>query len=171
MQTLPFSASVLAAVPRDADECVRAALPSQNVEFVRTLEEARRALRAKRYHLLLVGVHFDESRMLEFLAFAKSLDAYRNVPIACFQDAGDSLPSGVARVIDVAVKVLGGRGFFDLRKGAARLERTRLFLRSLAENRWSDSPAEARGEWRQPSAGAGRPGAGESTASPSSAHR
>lgn len=87
--------------------------------------------------------------MLELLAFAKSLDAYRNVPIACFQDAGERLPSGVARIIDVAVKVLGGRGFFDLGKGAAGLERTRLFLSSLAENQWSDAPAEARPEWRQ----------------------
>ena len=170
MQTVPFTASTLAAVPAVADDYVRAALPSNHVDFVRTLEEARRALRTRRYRLLLVAVHFDESRMLEALAFAKSLDAYRNVPIVCFQDTGARLPSGVARIIDVAVKVLGGRGFFDLGNGAAGLEQTRLFLRSLAQNQWSDSPAEARGEWRQSAPGPRRPAAGGSDALPSSAH-
>lgn len=171
MRSVPSTATILAATAPEAEDCVRAALPSHNVDFVRTLEEARRALRTGRYRLLLVGVHFDESRMLELLTFAKSLDAYRNVPIACFEDAGDRLPCGVARIIDVAVKVLGGRGFFDLRDGAPRLAQIRAFLSSLAEDPWSDAPAEARAEWRPPAAIPRRPGAAGADAPRPNTHR
>ncbi|MFN2645593.1 MAG: hypothetical protein ABR570_11415, partial [Burkholderiales bacterium] len=56
-------ARVLVADVAETDEKIRECLPDRELVFVRTLGQAIRALRADGFQLVIIGMHFDESRM------------------------------------------------------------------------------------------------------------
>ncbi|MGE5538233.1 MAG: hypothetical protein ACM30I_06430 [Gemmatimonas sp.] len=59
--------------------------------------------------LVICGVHFDESRMVEFFS------AVRHIPktFVCFRGVETPLPPAALRVTKLACEVLGGAGFID----------------------------------------------------------
>ncbi|HXU42975.1 MAG TPA: hypothetical protein VN675_11655 [Burkholderiales bacterium] len=67
---------------------------------------------------MVIGLHFDESRMFELLSHVRALPAYEDVPVVCVQGLGFLIPESVMKTVDMAVKVLGGTAFVDLRDGA-----------------------------------------------------
>ena len=115
-----MSTKVLVADIPEMDEKIRECLPGHELKFVRTMPEAIRALRHAGFQLVVIGLHFDESRMLELLQYVRALPAYRDVPVVCVH--GDhlnlNLNEAVIRNIDVAVKALGGIAFLNLGDGA-----------------------------------------------------
>jgi CheY-like chemotaxis protein len=112
---------VLVADVRNADEVISGCLPGHELVFVRTMHEALRALHRDGYGLIVIELHFDESRMFELLEEVHGLERYRAVPVVCVQAIEVGLSEAVLKNIDVAVKALGGEAFLDLRDGAEAL--------------------------------------------------
>jgi hypothetical protein len=112
---------VLVACIPEADEAIAGCLPGRELDFVRTTHEALAALRRDGYGLVVIELHFDESRMFEVLEHVRGLQRYRDVPVVCVQAIEVGLSEAVLRNIDVAVKALGGQAFLDLRDGSAAL--------------------------------------------------
>jgi PleD family two-component response regulator len=111
-------ARVLVADVPEADDKIRECLPDRELVFVRSLGQAIRALRADGFQLVIIGMHFDESRMFELLQYVKALPDYRDVPVICVQCLEVALADAVLKNMDDAVKSLGGTAFVDLRDHA-----------------------------------------------------
>lgn len=108
-------ARVLVAAALEMDERLRECLPGHALTFVRSMYEAITALRHDGFHLLVIDLNFDESRMFELLQYVRALPRYKDVPVICVYGEHLSLSGPVIRNIDVAVKALGGMAFLDLR--------------------------------------------------------
>jgi len=113
-------ARVLVADVPEMESTLRDCLPGHELTFVRTMREAIFALRRDGFGLIVIGLHFDESRMIELLSHVRGLEKYRDAPVICVQGIEVNLPGSVLRSIDVAVKALGGTAFLDLREGAEK---------------------------------------------------
>ena len=128
---MPASRVLVADVP-EMDEKVRECLPQRDLTFVRTMSEAIRALRRDGFQLVVIGLNFDESRMLELLQYVRALPAYKEVPVICVHGDHLNLSEAVMRNIDVAVKALGGVAFLNLRDGALDYHKDCSFLGRVA---------------------------------------
>jgi DNA-binding NtrC family response regulator len=82
--------------------------------FVHTLVAALKALAADDYDLVLIGVHFDDSRMFDLLREVRSRSRNGAVPIACYRLRPLAFAALSTQVIEVTVKALGGLSFTDL---------------------------------------------------------
>jgi CheY-like chemotaxis protein len=129
---MPVPAKVLVADIAEMDEKIRECLPGHDLFFVRTMYEAIRALRHDGFQLVLIGLEFDESRMLELLQHVRALPAYKDVPAVCVYAEQMSLSESVLKNIDVAVKALGGRGLLNLGEGAIKYHEDCAFLDRVA---------------------------------------
>jgi len=114
---------VLVADVPEMDEKIRDCLPGHELAFVRTMHQAIAALRHDGYQLVVIGLEFDESRMLELLQYVRSLPKYKEVPVVCVHADHQSLSEAVMKNIDVAVKALGGMAFLNLADGAIEYHR------------------------------------------------
>ena len=128
---MPQTAKVLVADIPEMDEKVRECLPGHELTFVRTMFEAMRALRHDGFHLVVIGLHFDESRMLELLQYVRGLPAYKEVPVICVQCLEVALADAVLKNMDDAVKALGGTAFVDLRDHVTHFRSQCEFLERL----------------------------------------
>lgn len=115
---MPTPAKVLVAATPETDGKIRDCLPDHDLHFVRTTHQAITALRHDGFQLVVIGMEFDESRMLELLQYVRSLPHYKEVPVVCVHADYLNLSETVIRNIDVAVKALGGMAFLDLGDGA-----------------------------------------------------
>ena len=80
---MPVATRVLIANVPEMDDKVRECLPGHDLTFIRTMHEALRALQHDGYTLGVIGLEFDDSRMLELLQHVRSLPKYREVPVVC----------------------------------------------------------------------------------------
>ena len=108
-------AKVLVADIPEMDDRIRECLPDHELVFVRTMYEAALALRHDGFSLIVIGLHFDESRMFELLTHVRALNHYKDAAVVCVQGVDLILPEAVMRTVDMAVKALGGTAFVDLR--------------------------------------------------------
>jgi PleD family two-component response regulator len=111
-------AKVLVADIPEADEKIRECLPGHDLHFVRTLGAAIRELRRDGYQLIVIGMHFDDSRMFELLRYVRTLHQHKDVPVICVQCEEVMLSEAVLKNMEDAVKALGGNAFVDLRDGS-----------------------------------------------------
>jgi hypothetical protein len=125
-------ARVLVADVSTMDERIRACLPEHELVFVRTMAQAMAELRRDGFGLIVIGLHFDESRMFELLTHVRSLPAYEDAAVVCVQGQDIPLPEAAMRTIDMAVKALGGAAFVDLRHEALEFRRHCDFLDRVA---------------------------------------
>ena len=125
-------AKVLVADIPEMDEKIRECLPGHDLVFVRTMYEAIHALRHDGFQLVVIGLEFDESRMLELLQHVRGLPAYKEVPVVCVYAEQMNLSESVLKNIDVAVKALGGKAFLDLSAGAINYGEDCSFLGHVA---------------------------------------
>ena len=129
---MPETARVLVANVPGMDDKIRDCLPGHDLTFIRTMHEALRALRHDGYTLVVIGLEFDDSRMLELLQYVRTLPKYREVPIVCVYAKSLSLSDAAIRNIEVAVKALGGLAFLDLGGGVIDYKRDCAFLDRVA---------------------------------------
>jgi PleD family two-component response regulator len=115
---MPAQARVLVADVPEMDEKIRECLPGHDLTFVRTMYDAIGKLRRDGFQLVVIGLDFDESRMLELLQYVRGLPRYKDVPVVCVHAENMNLREAVMKNIDVAVKALGGIGFLNLADGA-----------------------------------------------------
>ena len=99
--------------------------------FVDTFAEAVNKLGEKVFSMVLIDLHFAESRMLDLLEYVRSLAQYENVPVVCVQ--GTNLPVNpvVLDSLKFAVKALGGRTFLDFRQEGEPLQQACQALRQI----------------------------------------
>lgn len=125
--------SVLVADVPDMDDRYRRILPDVRLVFARTVPCALSELREGSHSLLVVGMHFDESRMFELLSQVKPLASAP--PVVCVRECRILSDLNAAHGVDMAVRELGARELLDLRSipdddaGNARV-RARLLSRS-----------------------------------------
>jgi CheY-like chemotaxis protein len=114
------------------DEKLKECLPGHDLLFVRSMAEAIRSLRRDGFQLIVIGLEFDESRMLELLQHVRALPTYKEVPVICVHAEQMNLSEAAIKNIDVAVKALGGLAFLNLRDGALDYKRDCSFLDKVA---------------------------------------
>jgi CheY-like chemotaxis protein len=104
------------AIVADKVELWRRILEGHELVFVMTLREAmQRLAEADGFRLVLIGVHFDESRMFTLLGDIRAHPKYRNIPVLVVLSPGQYAFSGIAvEGIDRAVTALGANGFLNL---------------------------------------------------------
>jgi PleD family two-component response regulator len=105
---------LVADVPQMHDR-IRECLSGHELVFATSLTQAVMALRHDGYSLIVIGLHFDESRMFELLTYIRSLDTYKDAEVICVQGLDQMMPEAVMHTVDMAVKALGGTAFVDLR--------------------------------------------------------
>ena len=108
-------ARVLVADVPEMDGRIHDCLPGHELVFVRSMWEAASALRRDGFSQIVIGLHFDESRMFELLTYVRSLPVYKEAAVVCVQGLEMVMPDAVRRTVDMAVKALGGTAFVDLR--------------------------------------------------------
>lgn len=86
-------------------------LAGHDVVPVRTLAEAHRALAGGRFDLVIVAVHFDESRMFDLL---RHLQSSHKGPVVCVRTQHFVSPAITIEGLEIAAKALGATLFLDL---------------------------------------------------------
>jgi len=112
-------------------ELWRRILEGHELVFVMTLREAMQRLAEEDdLRIVIIGVHFDESRMFTLLGDIRAHPKYRNIPVLVVLSPGQYAFSGIAvEGIDRAVTALGANGFLNLdhfpdnAEGEARIRR------------------------------------------------
>ena len=107
---------LVADVPQ-MDARYAAALPGWEIEFVRTLGAARRALAGARYDLVAIGVYFDDSRMFDLVRSLRSAQRTAALPILCVRGR-PGFTAVSSQTLDTALRALGADRFIDLLESA-----------------------------------------------------
>ena len=110
---VPMKKSILVADHSDAR--LSALLSGHDLSFVGTLDEAKRVLTGRNFDLIIIGVHFDESRMFDLLRHVRWQERHRATPVVCVLTADFSRHAIAAEGLEIAVKALGGTAYVDLK--------------------------------------------------------
>jgi hypothetical protein len=113
---VPKTARILLACVQQAQRRLFAILPEHELRFVSTLADAKAALKADGFDLIMIGTHFDESRVFDLLRHLKSDRRYSTVPVICFRGIkfAGTQDKSLLHIIEVACKAMGAAYFFDL---------------------------------------------------------
>jgi CheY-like chemotaxis protein len=98
-----------------SDVRISAMLNGHELTFVRTLDEARSTLAGRNFDLIVIGVHFDESRMFDLLRHVRWQERHRATPVVCVLSADFTRHAIAAEGLEIAVKALGGTAYLDLK--------------------------------------------------------
>jgi|KBSMisStaDraftv2_1062788.scaffolds.fasta_scaffold10749_8 CheY-like chemotaxis protein len=98
-----------------ADARLSTILAGYELVFVRTLDEAKETLTGRNFDLIVIGVHFDESRMFDLLRHVRWQERHRATPVVCVLTTDFSRPAIAAEGLEIAVKALGGTAYIDLK--------------------------------------------------------
>ena len=104
-----MSKSILIADRPESDRRLTAILAGHELVFARTLGEAQRVLRDRRFDLVLVGVHFDESRMFDLMR-----DLTEGTQVVCVRSQQFQSHAITLEGLEIAAKALGCALFLDL---------------------------------------------------------
>jgi DNA-binding response OmpR family regulator len=100
---------ILIADRLESDRRLAAILAGNELVFVRTLGEAQRMLRERRFDLVLVGVHFDESRMFDLMR-----EVTDGTQVVCVRSQQFQSHAITLEGLEIAAKALGCALFLDL---------------------------------------------------------
>ena len=104
---------VLVADVPQMDARYSAALAGWDIEFARTMEQARQALAGTRYDLVAIGVYFDDSQMFDLVRAVRGDTRHGEVPIVCVRTR-PGLAAVATRTLETTVKELGAEQLVDL---------------------------------------------------------
>ena len=124
-------AKIMLAIVADKVELWRRILEGHELVFAMTLREAMQRLAEEDdLRMVIIGVHFDESRMFTLLGDIRACPKHRSLPILVVLSPGQYAFSQIAvEGIDRAVTALGANGFLNLDhfpdnpEGEARIRR------------------------------------------------
>jgi DNA-binding response OmpR family regulator len=105
---------ILVADTPEGDRRLSAILSGYDVAFVRTLGEAQRALAREQFALILIGVHFDDSRMFDLLRHLQASASRAGCAVICMRSQHFISPAITIEGLEIAVKTLGCNLFLDL---------------------------------------------------------
>ncbi len=104
---------LIAELPEQAAFIDRALAPRYaNRQLVHTFDEAVKALQTSDFCLIISGLHFDDSRMVDLLAYAKQNPRSRDVPFICFR--AHEVHDEIRASVQATHSVLGASGFIEV---------------------------------------------------------
>ena len=129
-RSVPRKTILLAAGPHVEDR-LRRVLAMHELVMVRTLSQAVSLLDRQQFGMVIVDVHFDESKMFDLLHHIRINRRDAAVPIVCVLGARGTLPMSkvVVEGMNYAVKAMTANAFLDFAKmpddeaGNARLRK------------------------------------------------
>lgn len=104
---------VLVADTPDSDRRLIEVLSGHELAFARTLSAAQRLLE-QAFDLLVIGVHFDDSRMFDLVRHVRS--AQLELPVVCLRSHRFVSPALSIEGLEIAAKALACNLFVDLTK-------------------------------------------------------
>lgn len=108
-------------------------LRGQRLFFVRTLDEAVRALEHDDFDLLIISVHFDDSRMFDLLRQVRTDGRNKGIPIICVREPGLGFTAISTNTLEVTCRALDANAFVDLAKLKDEEERNAALRDAVAE--------------------------------------
>lgn len=102
------------------------------ITYVYTFDVAVRCLRTNVFELVVIGLHFDESRMFALVQFVRSLPRYERTPVVCVRGMPSVLSATTRNGIRHAVLAAGGNAFVDFGLGAEDVDELRQRLAEVA---------------------------------------
>jgi hypothetical protein len=124
----PSTEIVIAATPSVAERLARV-LSGHQLTVAKSAEDIMSLLSQKRYGMVILSVHFDESQMFSLLGDIRGHGVYRKIPILCVLGERGRLSEVAVEGLDHAVKAMTANGFLDLHRfpddngGNARIRR------------------------------------------------
>ena len=114
-----------------AENCERLQriLAGHQLTLPKSVEEAKARLQAREFALVILGVHFDESRMFELLRLVRVYDKNKLTPVVCMLSGPSKMSEVGIEGLDHAVKAMLANAFLNLNKfpddeaGNARVRR------------------------------------------------
>src|SRR5262245_19033628 len=113
MTASPMKKTVL--VAEHADPRLSAILAAHELVFVRSLDEAKSTLTGRNFDLIVICVHFDESRMFDLLRYVRWQERHRATPVVCVLTLDFARQAIATEGVEIAVKALGGTAFLELK--------------------------------------------------------
>lgn len=107
-------------------------LAGERLYFVRTVDEAIRALHDEDFDLLLISVHFDDSRMFDLLRQVRLDGRNKGIPIVCVREPALGFTAISSHTLEVTCRALDANAFIDLAKVNHEAERDAV-LRATVE--------------------------------------
>ena len=105
---------ILVADTPDSDRRLIEILSGHEVGFARTLSAAHRLLAQQAFDLLVIGVHFDDSRMFDLVRHVRS--AQLELPVVCLRTHRFVSPALSIEGLEIAARALACNLFVDLTK-------------------------------------------------------
>ena len=104
---------VLVADIPESDRRLTEVLHGHELAFARTLGEAARILEQRDFDLIVIGVHFDDSRMFDLVRHVRS-GGQEEPPVACVRSTRFVSPALSIEGLEMAVQALSADCFVDL---------------------------------------------------------
>lgn len=105
---------ILVADIPETDARLSRILAGHDLVVVRTLAAAERALEREPFALVLVGVHFDDSRMFDLLRHLQASARHPGCAVICMRSQHFVSPAITIEGLEIATKALGCNLFLDL---------------------------------------------------------
>jgi DNA-binding response OmpR family regulator len=106
---------ILVADTTESDRRLTEILAGHELVFARSLGDAQRLLAQREFDLLLVGVHFDDSRMFDLVRHVRS-GGQPKPPVACVRSHRFMSPALSIEGLEIAARALACNLFLDLTK-------------------------------------------------------
>ena len=104
---------LIADVP-ELDSRLVGLFPGDELYFVRAVDEALRALERDDFDLLVISVHFDDSRMFDLLRQVRIEGRNKGIPVVCVREPGLAFTAVSAHTLEVTCRALEANAFLDL---------------------------------------------------------
>jgi CheY-like chemotaxis protein len=124
---------ILVADVPELDARLVSLLSDHKLFFVRTLDEAIRALEHEEFDLLIISVHFDDSRMFDLLRQARLKGRNKGIPIICVREPGLGFTAISSNTLEVTCRALDANAFVDLANLKDEDERNAALRHAVAE--------------------------------------
>lgn len=105
---------ILVADVPELDPLLAGVLAGKRLVFVRTVHEAIRALAQEQFALLVISVHFDDSRMFDLLRQVRTDGRNNAIPIVCVREPGRGFTAISSHTLEVTCRALDADAFLDL---------------------------------------------------------
>src|SRR3954463_16131380 len=132
---------ILVADGRDVPRRLAPILEPHEPTFVHTLADAKRALARDGYDLIIIGVHFDESRMFDLLRQVRADERYQATPVVCVASQPFDTPISVEG-LEIATRALAADAFVDFARHPNR-DAGDAAIRGVVERLLGDRAADA----------------------------
>jgi CheY-like chemotaxis protein len=108
---------ILVADTSDSDRRLSAILAGQDVMFARTIGEAQRLLAQQQFDLVMIGMHFDDSRMFDLVRHVRAGGHHAGKPVACVRSHRFISAAAISlEGLEIAARALACNIFLDLTK-------------------------------------------------------